>query len=117
MVTLAVFVLTSILFATAGFINAVYANSFDDISIVPTFVLTPLTYLGGVFYSISMLPEFWRQVSLANPVLYMVNAFRYGLLGVSDIAMWQAFAIIFGFIFALGTFAMWLLARGIGIKS
>ena len=116
-VTLAVFVLTSVLFSIAGFINAVYANSFDDISIVPTFVLTPLTYLGGVFYSIGMLPEFWQHVSLANPVLYMVNAFRFGLLGVSDIAMWQAFAIIFGFIFALGSFAMWLLARGVGIKS
>ena len=116
-VTVAVFVLTSILFSIAGFINAVYANSFDDISIVPTFVLIPLTYLGGVFYSISMLPEFWQKVSLANPVLYMVNAFRYGLLGVSDIAMWQAFAIILGFILALGTFAMWLLARGVGIKS
>jgi ABC-2 type transport system permease protein len=116
-VTLAVFVLTSILFATAGFINAVYANSFDDISIVPTFVLTPLTYLGGVFYSISMLPEFWQQVSLINPVLYMVNAFRFGLLGFSDIAMWQAFLIIIGFILVLGAYAMWLLARGVGIKS
>jgi len=116
-VTLAVFVLTSVLFAIAGFINAVYANSFDDISIVPTFVLTPLTYLGGVFYSISMLPEFWQRVSLANPVLYMVNAFRYGLLGISDIALWLAFVIILGFILALGGFAMWLLARGVGIKS
>jgi len=116
-VTLIVFVLTSVLFAIAGFINAVFANSFDDISIVPTFVLTPLTYLGGVFYSISLLPEFWQQVSLANPVLYMVNAFRYGLLGVSDIALWQAFAIIIGFILALGAYAMWLLARGVGIKQ
>ncbi len=116
-ITLLVFVLTSILFATAGFINAVYANSFDDISIVPTFVLTPLTYLGGVFYSISMLSPFWQTASLANPVLYMVNAFRYGLLGVSDIAMWQAFAIILGFVIALGAFAMWLLSRGVGIKS
>ncbi|HOP17468.1 MAG TPA: ABC transporter permease [Gammaproteobacteria bacterium] len=116
-VTLAVFVLTSVLFSTAGFINAVYANSFDDISIVPTFVLTPLTYLGGVFYSISMLSPFWQTASLANPVLYMVNAFRYGLLGVSDIAMWQAFAIILGFVIALGAFAMWLLSRGVGIKS
>jgi len=116
-VTLAVFVLTSILFATAGFINAVYANSFDDISIVPTFVLTPLTYLGGVFYSISLLPEFWQTVSLANPVLYMVNAFRFGLLGVSDISMLYAFAIILSFIIVLGAFAMWLLARGVGIKS
>ncbi|MDJ0739827.1 MAG: ABC transporter permease [Gammaproteobacteria bacterium] len=116
-VTLAVFVLTSILFATAGFINAVYANSFDDISIVPTFVLTPLTYLGGVFYSINMLPDLWQAVSLANPVLYMVNAFRYGLLGFTDIAIWQAFSIIVAFIVALGLFAMWLLARGVGIKS
>jgi ABC-2 type transport system permease protein len=116
-VTLTVFVLTSVLFATAGFINAVYANSFDDISIVPTFVLTPLTYLGGVFYSIGMLPEFWQRVSLANPVLYMVNAFRYGLLGVSDISLWLALAIIVGFILGLGAFAMWLLARGVGIKS
>ena len=116
-VTFAVFVLTSVLFATAGFINAVYANSFDDISIVPTFVLTPLTYLGGVFYSISMLPPFWQTVSLANPVLYMVNAFRYGLLGFSDIALWQAFLIIIGFIVALGAFAMWLLSRGVGIKT
>lgn len=116
-VTLAVFVLTSVLFSTAGFINAVYANSFDDISIVPTFVLTPLTYLGGVFYSISMLSPFWQTASLANPVLYMVNAFRYGLLGVSDIAMWQAFSIILGFVIALGAFAMWLLKRGVGIKS
>ncbi|MCB1773254.1 MAG: ABC transporter permease [Gammaproteobacteria bacterium] len=116
-VTLAVFVLTSILFSIAGFINAVYANSFDDISIVPTFVLTPLTYLGGVFYSISLLPDFWQTVSLANPVLYMVNAFRFGLLGVSDISMLHAFAIILSFIVALGAFAMWLLARGVGIKS
>ena len=116
-VTLTVFVLTSILFSTAGFINAVYANTFDDISIVPTFVLTPLTYLGGVFYSISMLPEFWQAVSLANPVLYMVNAFRFGLLGFTDIAIWQAFAIILGFILALGAYAMWLLARGVGIKT
>jgi ABC-2 type transport system permease protein len=86
-VTLLVFVLTAVLFALGGFINAVFANSFDDISIVPTFVLTPLTYLGGVFYSIDLLPEFWQTVSLANPVLYMVNAFRFGLLGTSDIPL------------------------------
>jgi ABC-2 type transport system permease protein len=117
LVTLTVFVLTSVLFSTAGFINAVFANSFDDISIVPTFVLTPLTYLGGVFYSIGMLPPFWQQVSLANPVLYMVNAFRYGLLGASDIPLWLAFAIILGFIAVLGAFALWLLGRGVGIKT
>ena len=115
--TLTVFVMTSILFALGGFINAVFANSFDDISIVPTFVLTPLTYLGGVFYSIHMLPEFWQQVSLANPVLYMVNAFRYGLLGLSDIPMWTALGIIMLFIAGLTFWSLHLMRRGVGIKS
>ena len=116
-VTLLVFTLTSVLFATAGFINAVFANSFDDISIIPTFVLTPLTYLGGVFYSIRLLPEFWQQVSLANPVLYMINAFRYGLLGVTDIPLWMAFGIILVFIVGLLAYSLWLLQRGVGIKT
>jgi len=116
-VTLLVFVLTSILFALGGFINAVYANSFDDISIVPTFVLTPLTYLGGVFYSIELLPPFWQSLSLANPVLYMVNAFRYGLLGVSDIPLFVAFGLILGCIAVLGWYSLYLLERGVGIKS
>lgn len=115
-ITLAVFILTSILFSLAGLINAVYAKSFDDISIIPTFVLTPLTYLGGIFYSIKMLPEFWQTVSLANPILYMINAFRYGLLGVSDIDTFTAFVIIIGFIVVLFTFTMHLLNKGIGIK-
>ena len=115
-ITLAVFILTSILFSLAGLINAVYAKSFDDISIIPTFVLTPLTYLGGIFYSIKMLPEFWQTVSLANPILYMINAFRYGLLGVSDIDTFTAFIIIIGFIVVLFTFTMHLLNKGVGIK-
>ncbi len=115
--TLLVFVLTSILFALGGFINAVYARSFDDISIVPTFILTPLTYLGGVFYSIRMLPEFWQQVSLANPVLYMINAFRYGLLGVADIPMATALTIILLFIVGLTAFSLRLLRKGVGIKQ
>lgn len=115
-VTLAVFVLTAVLFALGGFINAVFANSFDDISIVPTFVLTPLTYLGGVFYSIDLLPGFWQGVSLLNPVLYMVNAFRYGLLGTSDIPLFMAFVIILGFIVVLGFISLRLLQRGVGIK-
>lgn len=115
--TFLVFVLTSIVFATAGFINAIFADSFDDISIVPTFVLTPLTYLGGVFYSIQLLPEFWRNLSLGNPVLYMINAFRFGLLGVSDIPLTLAFGIILAFIGGLGLFGLWLLQRGTGIKS
>jgi ABC-2 type transport system permease protein len=115
-VTIAVFVLTSVLFALAGFINAVYAKSFDDISIIPTFILTPLTYLGGIFYSINMLPEFWQNVSLANPILYMINAFRYGLLGVTDIELTTAFIIIILFIIGLFIFALQLLNRGVGIK-
>ena len=115
--TLVVFVLTATLFSLGGFINAVYANSFDDISIVPTFVLIPLTYLGGVFYSIDLLSGFWRQVSLFNPVLYMVNAFRYGLLGVADIHIGVALAIILGFIAALTAYSLWLLRRGVGIKT
>lgn len=116
-VTLLVFIMTAVLFALGGFINAIYANSFDDISIVPTFVLTPLTYLGGVFYSIELLPGFWQGVSLANPVLYMVNAFRYGLQGVSDIPIGVAFALIGAFILVLGAFSLHLLRQGVGIKT
>jgi len=116
-VTMTVFVLTSILFSLAGFINGVFANSFDDISIIPTFVLTPLTYLGGVFYSISLLSDFWQMVSMANPVLYMVNAFRYGLLGVSDISLSLGLSIIVGFILTLGIYAHSLMSRGVGVKS
>jgi ABC-2 type transport system permease protein len=116
-ITFTVFFLTSVLFATAGFVNAVFANSFDDISVIPTFVLTPLTYLGGVFYSVHLLPELWQRVSLANPVLYMINAFRYGLLGVSDIHLGTALLLIGGFIAALVAFALWLLRRGIGLKT
>lgn len=117
LVTLLVFFLTSILFAMAGFINAIFANSFDDISIIPTFVLTPLTYLGGVFYSISMLPEFWQGMSMINPVFYMINAFRYGLLGTSDIPVAIAFAIILAFIVVLTFISLLLLKKGVGIKS
>jgi ABC-2 type transport system permease protein len=115
-VTVLILLLTAILFALGGFINAVYANSFDDISIVPTFVLAPLTYLGGVFYSIDLLPEPWQTLSLANPILYMINAFRYGLLGVSDIPLGIAFLIIAAFIGALAVYSLSLLERGVGIK-
>lgn len=116
-VTLSVVVLTAALFSLGGFINAMFAKKFDDISIVPTFVLTPLTYLGGVFYSIDLLPEFWRQVSLLNPILYMVNAFRYGILGVSDIALLPAFAVILAFIVGLGLVSLAMLERGVGLRS
>ncbi|MFT6915835.1 MAG: ABC-2 type transport system permease protein [Motiliproteus sp.] len=116
-VMVAVVFLTAIAFALGGFINAIYANSFDDISIIPVFVLTPLTYLGGVFYSIQLLPEFWQQVSQLNPILYMVNTFRYGILGVSDIDLRLAFAIILLFIAALYSYALHLLRTGKGIRS
>jgi ABC-2 type transport system permease protein len=109
--------LTAILFSLAGLINGVYARSFDDISIVPTFVLTPLTYLGGIFYSISLLPEFWQNASLANPIFYMVNAFRYGFLGVSDISLALSYAISVGFIVILYLFSLHLLRKGHGIRT
>ena len=116
-VTIAVYILTSALFSLAGFINAVFADSFDDISIIPNFVLTPLSYLGGVFYSISMLPEIWQKIALANPILYMINAFRYGLLGVTDIDIQVAFAITGGFILFLTLLSLFLLHKGVGIKN
>jgi ABC-2 type transport system permease protein len=117
LVTLSVVFLTAVLFSLAGFINGVFARSFDDISIIPTFVLTPLTYLGGIFYSIDMLPPFWQHVSLINPILYMINAFRFGLLGVSDINLAASFVIIIGFITALFAVGLYLLDRGVGIRT
>jgi len=117
LITLSMVLLASTVFALAGFINAVFAKKFDDISIVPTFILTPLTYLGGVFYSISLLPEFWQKVSLANPILYMVNAFRYGILGVSDINIAYAYFIVLLFVVGLFTACMMLMNRGIGIRD
>ncbi|WP_447042443.1 ABC transporter permease [Vreelandella sp. H-I2] len=117
LLTVLVVVLTSALFSIGGFINALLANKFDDISIVPTFILTPLTYLGGVFYSISMLPDFWQGVSMLNPILYMVNVFRYGFLGVSDIPVGWALAAIFAFIIVLFVAALTMLERGKGIRS
>lgn len=116
-ITISMVVLTAILFSLGGFINAVYARSFDDISIVPTFVLTPLTYLGGVFYSISMLPDFWEGVSRINPIVYMVNGFRYGILGISDIGIGVAFGMVLTFIVVLYVWAHWLLKNGVGIRS
>lgn len=115
-VILLVAVLTSVLFSLGGLINAMYAKSFDDISIIPTFVLTPLTYLGGIFYSVDMLPGFWHTVSLGNPILYMINAMRYGMLGVSDIDVRLALLIVIGFVVALYLFALYLLRTGVGIR-
>ena len=116
-IVFAVVLLTAILFSLGGMVNAIFAQKFDDISIIPAFVLTPLIYLGGVFYSIDMLPTFWQFVSKLNPILYMVNAFRYGILGVSDIDIVHAFVIILAFIFLLYTYALYLLNKGTGIKT
>lgn len=116
-IVITVVLLTSILFSLAGFINGIFAKKFDDITIIPTFVLTPLIYLGGVFYSINLLPEFWQLVSRLNPILYMVNAFRYGMLGVSDINIQTAFSIIAIFTIVLFCSCLYLLNRGVGIKS
>jgi ABC-2 type transport system permease protein len=117
LITFSMVLLTSTVFALAGLINAIFARKFDDISIVPTFILTPLTYLGGVFYSISLLPEFWQQVSRGNPILYMVNAFRYGILGVSDIRISTAYVIVGLFVAGLFTVSLLMLNRGVGIRE
>jgi ABC-2 type transport system permease protein len=116
-VMLSVIVLTAIVFALAGMINAIYAQKFDDIAIIPTFVLTPLSYLGGVFYSIDLLPEFWQKVSAFNPILYMVNGFRYGMLGISDVSLLQTYVVIFVAGLMLFTWCMVLLHRGTGLRS
>lgn len=116
-ITISVVLLTSIVFSLAGFINALFANSFDDISIIPTFVLTPLIYLGGVFYSVQMLPPFWQAVSSLNPIFYMVNTFRYGILGSSDVDVVWAFVILFVFIFILFSACILLLRRGTGLRN
>jgi len=116
-IMVSVVLLSSTVFALAGFINAVFAKKFDDIAIVPTFVLTPLTYLGGVFYSISMLPEFWQDVSRANPILYMVNAFRYSILGTSDIGIKSAYVILLIFVTLLFSGCLYLMRHGIGIRE
>lgn len=116
-VVLAGVLLTSTLFALAGFINAVFANSFDDISIVPTFVLTPLIYLGGVFYSLDLLPEFWAGVSKLNPLVYVVNAFRYGVLGVADVSVGFAFVMLGGFAVLAFACGLYLLNRGTRLRQ
>ncbi|USD36987.1 MULTISPECIES: ABC transporter permease [Ferrimonas] len=116
LVVISVVVLSSMLFSLAGLLNAIFANSFDDISIIPTFVLTPLTYLGGVFYSMSLLPEFWQGVSKLNPIVYMINAFRYGFLGASDIGLGAAFAVILVFISGFFSLAYYLIHKGTGLR-
>ncbi|HUB88966.1 MAG TPA: ABC transporter permease [Dyella sp.] len=105
------------IFSLAGFVNAIYAKKFDDIALVPTFVLTPLTYLGGVFYSVNMLSEPWQAISRINPILYMVNAFRFGVLGISDVHIGVAFGVMLLFVVGLAWIALNLLKRGVGLRS
>lgn len=116
LVVITVILLSAIVFSLGGFINAIFATKFDDIAIIPTFIITPLTYLGGVFYSISLLPGFWQQLSLLNPILYMVNTFRYGILGISDINILWAMLMLVVFIVLLSAWSLWLLRRGVGMR-
>src|SRR5699024_7160405 len=104
-----VVIMTSALFSLGGFLNATFARNFDDISIIPNFVLTPLTYLGGVFYSLDLLPDFWRHVTLINPLVYMINAFRYGVLGVSDVNVYASLGAICVFVVVFYVLCLWLL--------
>ena len=117
LVAITTVLLGSTIFSLAGFINATFAKRFDDIQMVPTFVLTPLSYLGGVFYSITMLGSPWREMSKVNPILYMVNAFRYGILGIGDVPVWIAYVVMLAFVIGLGAFALWLLHKGVGLRS
>ena len=117
LVTLSSVILGATIFSLAGFVNAVYAKKFDDVAIVPTFILTPLTYLGGGFYSVTLLPGWAQAATHANPIFYMVNAFRYGLLGVSDVPLWVAYALMLGFVAVLSALSLWLLRRGVGLRS
>jgi ABC-2 type transport system permease protein len=117
LVVISAVLLSSIVFALAGMINAVFAKNFDQITFIPTFVLTPLTYLGGVFYTIKLLPEWAQHISHANPILYMVNAFRYGFLGVSDVDVRLAYSIMIGAAVALYVTCVWLLQRGVGTRE
>ena len=116
-VTLTTVLLGATIFALAGFVNAIYAKKFDDIAIVPTFILTPLTYLGGVFYSVKLLPGWAEAATHLNPIFYMVNAFRYGLLGTSDVPLAVAYGLMLAFVAALAAIGLWLLRRGVGLRS
>ncbi len=117
MIVVGMVLMASILFSLAGFINGIFAKKFDDITIIPTFVLTPLIYLGGVFYSINLLPEFWQSVSRLNPILYIVNTFRYGILGVSDIGVHTAFIMTAVINLLLFIVCLMLLKQGVGVKN
>lgn len=109
--------LTAILFSLAGLLNAVFARSFDDINLIPTFVLTPLTYLGGVFYSLALLPPFWQVVSKLNPIVYMISGFRYGFLGITDVPLVLTLGVLLVFVAVIYVVVWWLIERGRGLRT
>ncbi|HEY6484135.1 MAG TPA: ABC transporter permease [Steroidobacteraceae bacterium] len=117
LIILAAVVLTSVTFSLGGFLNALFAKNFDQVNFIPTFILTPLTYFGGVFYSVSLLPQWAQRLSYVNPVLYMVNAFRYGFLGASDVNIRLAFMLMIAASLALFTTAVVLMDRGSGTRE
>jgi len=112
-----ILLLTAMLFSLVGLINAVFATTFDDISLIPTFVLTPLTYLGGVFYSLTLLPPFWQKWSKLNPIVYMISGFRYGFLGISDVPLVFTMAVLMGFIVVFYLLSWYLIERGCGLRG
>ncbi|HAS8350019.1 ABC transporter permease [Morganella morganii] len=114
---IATLLMTSILFSLAGLLNALFAKSFDDISIIPTFVLTPLTYLGGVFYSLTLLPAFWQAVSKLNPIVYMISGFRYGFLGISDVSLTTTLGVLSLFIAVFYILTWRLIEKGRGLRT
>ena len=115
--TFFVVIMTAGVFSLAGLINAIFARKFDDIAVIPSFVLAPLTYLGGVFYTVSLLPEFWQTISKLNPILYMINSMRYSVIGISDVSIQNALMMIVVFFFILFSIAVILLRKGIGIRQ
>ena len=116
LIILSIAILSSMVFSLGGLINGIYAKRFDDIAFIPTFVLTPLTYLGGVFYSIQQLPPVWRKLSALNPIVSMVDSFRFGILGISDGSIYSGFGVVLAFFGALFLWAWYLLYKGVGIK-
>jgi ABC-2 type transport system permease protein len=117
LIAISMLVLTATVFSLGGMINAIFARKFDDVAIIPAFVLAPLTYLGGIFYTTSLLPDFWANLSAFNPILYMVNGFRYGVLGVSDISIGMAYGVILTFVVIGFSLCFYLISRGIGIRE
>lgn len=116
-IVISIAVLTSILFALMGLLNGIFAKKFDDVTIIPTFIITPLTYLGGIFYSISLLPTIWQRITLINPIFYIINAFRYGFLGISDFPIFYSYMMLFVFIIILYSVCYRLIEKGAGMRN